>query len=82
MILVETEKDFILGEGVLVNIPEGLELALFKFHLKEKSLIYLRKRYAEDVLGQPELDPDPDSEIEVKFEVTLLKFEKVVFGCI
>lgn len=80
MVLVETEKDFILGEGVLVDIPEGLELALFKFHLKEKSLIYLRKKYAEDVLGQPE--SDPDSEIEVKFEVTLLKFEKVVFGCI
>lgn len=62
------EKDFTLGEGCIAGVPEGIELALLKFHLKEKSLIYLRSKYAEDT--------DEASDAEVKYEITLTDFKK------
>lgn len=68
------EKDFILGEGCLADIPEGLEIALQKFNLKEKSIIYLKNKYAEEVKKSLKMSTSDD---EIKYELTLLQFEKV-----
>lgn len=76
---VELEKEFILGEGCFADIPEGLELALLKFHLKERSLIYLKNKYAVDVKSVCEESPISDPEL--KYEVSLLEFKKVLKKC-
>ncbi|XP_035207177.1 peptidyl-prolyl cis-trans isomerase FKBP4-like [Stegodyphus dumicola] len=73
-IFEDAEKDFILGEGCKVDIPEGLETALLKFRLKERSIIYLKSKYAFDVKGAPEMEIPPN--VDIKYEVTVLSFEK------
>ncbi|XP_071038458.1 peptidyl-prolyl cis-trans isomerase FKBP4 [Parasteatoda tepidariorum] len=72
-IFEDTEKEFILGEGCILNIPEGVEVALLRFHLKEKSMIYLKSQYAFEK-GSDEYDIPPDA--DVQYVVTLLEFEK------
>ncbi|GIY14827.1 peptidyl-prolyl cis-trans isomerase FKBP4 [Caerostris extrusa] len=72
-IFEECEKEFILGECCNAHIIEGIELALFKFHLNEKSLIYLKSKYAFDK-GSEEFKIPADATII--YEVTLLSFEK------
>lgn len=71
--LFEDIKEFILGEGCNSNIPEGIEIALQKFRLKEKSEIFLKNKCVSGEIS--ELSSDFKSEI--KYEVTLLNFEKV-----
>lgn len=65
------EKEFILGEGCIADIPEGLEIALLKFAPQEKSILFLRKKYAEEVLKESNT-----TDAELKYEITLLHFEK------
>ncbi|XP_054708348.1 peptidyl-prolyl cis-trans isomerase FKBP4-like [Uloborus diversus] len=73
-IFEENEVDFILGEGCNENIPEGLEIALYRFHLKEKSLVYLKNKYVTDITVLKDLNEVEEK--EVKYEVLLLSFEK------
>lgn len=71
--VLEEEKEFILGEGCSANIPEGIEIALLKFRLRERSLIYLKNKYAAEGVNES----NSDSDVEVKYEVTLISFERV-----
>ncbi|RZF38651.1 hypothetical protein LSTR_LSTR003457 [Laodelphax striatellus] len=68
--------NFALGEGVISNVPSGVERALEKFKLKEKSKLELSPKYAWGSAGLPELGIPPDSKVTCVVE--LQSFEKVL----
>ncbi|XP_022192065.2 FK506-binding protein 59-like isoform X2 [Nilaparvata lugens] len=68
--------NFALGEGVISNIPSGVERALEKFKLKEKSKLELSPKYAWGSVGLPALSIPPDSKLTCVVE--LQSFEKVL----
>lgn len=73
-IFEECVKQFPLGEGICAGIPESIETALYKFRLKEKSLLSMSGKYAHQT-GSEELKIPPGA--DVTYEVTLLGLEKV-----
>ncbi|CAL1261693.1 unnamed protein product [Larinioides sclopetarius] len=72
-IFEECEKEFILGEGCSVDVVEGIEHALYKFRLNEKSFLYVKSKYGFEK-GSEEFNIPPDATIT--YEVTLLSFTK------
>lgn len=71
----EREVVFNIGEGVEAGIPEGVERALEKFKLKEKSQLEVKAKYAWGKEGRPDLQIPPNT--DVIYTVTLNNFEKV-----
>lgn len=65
---------FTLGEGTESNICEGIERALEKFALGEKSRLTLQPRYAFKSEGNKEMGVPPNSVVE--YVVKLTSFEK------
>lgn len=66
---------FTLGEGSESNICEGIERALEKFTLGEKSRLTLQPKYAYKSEGNSEMGVPPNSVVE--YTVKLVNFEKV-----
>ncbi|XP_041968048.1 peptidyl-prolyl cis-trans isomerase FKBP4 isoform X2 [Aricia agestis] len=65
---------FTLGDGHESNICEGIERALEKFLLNEKSTLILQPKYAFKSKGNAELGVPPNSVVE--YTVKLTSFEK------
>ncbi|XP_045449322.1 FK506-binding protein 59 [Melitaea cinxia] len=65
---------FTLGEGSENNICEGIERALEKFTLGEKSRLTLQPKYAYKSEGNSEMGIPPNSVVE--YTVKLVNFEK------
>lgn len=66
----QKETIFTLGEGCDASIPKGIEKALYKFQLNERSLIHLKDTCEFEEYGIP-------NKSSVTYEVKLLSFEKV-----
>jgi FK506-binding protein 4/5 len=71
---VRSNLEFELGEGLPINICEGLEVALKKFKKEERSLIYLKPSQAWGSQGNKELNVAENA--EVIYEIELISFEK------
>lgn len=71
----ERDVIFNIGEGVEVGIPEGVEKALEKFKLKEKSQLEVKAKYAWGKEGRPDLKIPPNTDLV--YTLTLNNFEKV-----
>ncbi|XP_023940964.2 FK506-binding protein 59 isoform X2 [Bicyclus anynana] len=65
---------FVLGEGSVHNICEGVERALEKFNQGEKSKLIIAPKYAFKSEGNKELGVPPNSVVE--YIVKLVSFEK------
>uniref|UniRef100_A0A1B6DTS3 peptidylprolyl isomerase n=1 Tax=Clastoptera arizonana TaxID=38151 RepID=A0A1B6DTS3_9HEMI len=70
----ERDVSFTLGEGSEHGIPYGVEHALEKFKLKEKSKLEIKSQYAWEKEGKPELNIPADADLE--YTITLNNFEK------
>lgn len=70
----DRDLEFHIGEGCLLDIPIGIEMALLKFSVGEKSRLYLAPMYAFGSDGKPGKSIPPDSLIE--YEVILSDFKK------
>lgn len=66
---------FCIGEGSEHNICDGVERALEKFKIKEKSKLQIKSRYAFGSAGKPELNIPPNADLE--YTITLNNFEKL-----
>lgn len=75
-IVEDRDVTFCLGEGSEHGVPSGVERALDKFKLKEKSCLELSPQYAWGSNGKPDLGIP--SNAKVKYTVTLNNFEKLV----
>jgi len=74
-VVEERDVVFNLGEGSEVNIPTGVEKALEKFKLKEKSQLEVKSKYAWGKEGKAELQIPPDADLI--YTITLNNFEKL-----
>lgn len=72
----ERDVDFTLGEGEVVGIVEGVEIALQRFLNGEKSRLLIKSKYAFKEQGNAEFNIPPDADVE--YEVELKNFEKVI----
>lgn len=61
--------------GSEYNICEGVEKALEKFKIKEKSKILIKSKYAFGANGKPEFNIPPNADVE--YTIRLNNFEKV-----
>ena len=71
----ERDVSFSLGEGSEFGIPPGIERALDKFKLREKSRLELKPAYGWGKEGKPDLGIPPDASLV--YIVTLNNFERV-----
>lgn len=69
------DVEFELGEGDKVNLPEGLEAALYKFKLGERSILSIKSSQLWGGQGFKKFNLEPNT--EVSYEVTMKTFEKV-----
>uniref|UniRef100_A0A1B6LHD6 peptidylprolyl isomerase n=1 Tax=Graphocephala atropunctata TaxID=36148 RepID=A0A1B6LHD6_9HEMI len=74
-VVEERDVTFNLGEGTEADIPQGVEKALEKFKLKEKSQLEVKAKYAWGKEGRPELQIPPNSDLI--YTITLNNFEKL-----
>ncbi|OWR43675.1 hypothetical protein KGM_210582 [Danaus plexippus plexippus] len=65
---------FVLGEGAEINICHGLERAIEKFNLSEKSILTIQPKYAFMSEGNSEMGVPPNAVVE--YTVKLVSFEK------
>jgi len=70
----ERDVKYELGEYYEANIVEGIDVALQKFKMAEKSKLFLKPRYAFGAEGKVEFNVPANSSIV--YEVTLTNFEK------
>lgn len=71
----EREVSFSLGEGLDINIIEGVEKALEKFKKGETSQLTIKPKYAFGTTGSSEFNIP--SNATVQYTVSLKSFEKV-----
>jgi len=71
------EVEFTLGEGEIVGIVEGIEIALQRFMMGEKSRLLIKSKYAFKEKGNIGYNIQPNADVE--YEVELKHFEKVMF---
>lgn len=74
-VVEERDVTFSLGEGSEFGIPPGIERALDKFKLREKSKLELKPMYGWGKEGKPDLGIPPDASLV--YTVTLNNFERV-----
>lgn len=72
------ELEFALGEGIDLNIPIGLEKALYKMNEKEKSRITLQPKYGFGSSGNAALGVPPNAVLQ--YVVELKGFTKVMYN--
>ncbi|XP_032685347.1 FK506-binding protein 59-like isoform X2 [Odontomachus brunneus] len=70
----ERDVEFCLGEGEVVGIVEGVEIALKRFLNEEKSRLIIKSKYAFKEKGNTEFNIPPNADVE--YEVELKSFEK------
>ncbi|KAK0162753.1 hypothetical protein PV327_006505 [Microctonus hyperodae] len=70
----ERDVQFTLGEGEASNIVEGIEEALRRFKLGEKSRLKVKSKYAFKTIGNAEFNIPPSADVE--YIVELKNFEK------
>ncbi|XP_036145842.1 FK506-binding protein 59 [Monomorium pharaonis] len=70
----DRDVEFVLGEGEVVGIVEGVEIALQRFLKGEKSRLLIKSKYAFKNAGNPEYNIPPNADIE--YEIELQNFEK------
>ncbi|CAL1683745.1 unnamed protein product [Lasius platythorax] len=70
----ERDVEFILGEGEIVGIVEGVEIALTHFLSGEKSRLLIKSKYAFKEQGNSEFNIPPNADVE--YEIELKNFEK------
>ncbi|XP_014671191.1 PREDICTED: peptidyl-prolyl cis-trans isomerase FKBP4-like isoform X2 [Priapulus caudatus] len=70
----DRDLTFVLGEGEEVDVPAGVERALKKFKLHERSLLTLKPEYAFGRSGHERFGVPADAAVE--YEITLNSFEK------
>ncbi|XP_012218619.1 FK506-binding protein 59 isoform X2 [Linepithema humile] len=70
----ERDVEFTLGEGEIVGIVEGVEIALQRFLNGEKSRLLIKSKYAFKEEGNTEFNIPPNADVE--YEVELKSFEK------
>lgn len=71
----DRDVEFVLGEGEVVGIVEGVEIALQRFLKGEKSRLLIKSKYAFKEQGNPKYNIPPDADVE--YEVELQNFERV-----
>ena len=71
----DRDVEFIVSEADAAGVVDGIDIAIQKFNKEEKSLLTLSPKYAFGREGKPEYNIPPNA--EVKYEVTLISFEKV-----
>lgn len=74
----DRDVEFVLGEGEVVEIVEGVETALQSFLKGEKSRLLIKSKYAFKQQGSPKYNIPPNADVE--YEVELQNFEKV-YNC-
>jgi len=72
----ERDVEFTLGEGEVVGIVEGVEIALQRFLNGEKSRLLIKSNYAFKEQGNAEFNIPPNADVE--YEIELKSFEKVI----
>ncbi|XP_070161464.1 FK506-binding protein 59 [Polyergus mexicanus] len=70
----ERDVEFTLGEGEIVGVVEGIEIALQRFLSEEKSRLLIKSKYAFKEKGNSEFNIPPNADVE--YEVELKNFEK------
>ncbi|GAB6024139.1 Peptidyl-prolyl cis-trans isomerase FKBP4 [Chamberlinius hualienensis] len=70
----ERDLTFVLGEGSVERIPEGVEKGLEKFLKGERSVLTLSPKYAFENVEKLEFDIPRDAILE--YDITLKSFEK------
>ncbi|KAL0106891.1 hypothetical protein PUN28_015430 [Cardiocondyla obscurior] len=70
----DRDVEFTLGEGEIVGVVDGVEIALQRFLKGEKSRLFIKSKYAFKSQGKPEYNIPPNADIE--YEVKLQDFEK------
>lgn len=74
----DRDVEFTLGEGEIVGIVQGVEIALQRFLKGEKSRLLIKSKYAFKEQGNAEYNIPPNADVE--YEVELQNFEKVIVG--
>ncbi|XP_074096139.1 FK506-binding protein 59kD isoform X1 [Cotesia typhae] len=74
-IFEERDVTFNLGEGEDQGIVEGLEAALAKFRIGEKSRLVIKSKFAFKKTGNKEFNIPPDADVE--YIVEMKSFEKL-----
>ena len=72
----DRDVEFVLGEGEVAGIINGVEIALQRFLKNEKSRLLIKSKYAFKEQGNPEFNIPPNADVE--YEVELQNFEKVI----
>ena len=72
----DRDVEFVLGEGEVAGIIDGIEIALQRFLKSEKSRLFIRSKYAFKEQGNPTFNIPPNADVE--YEVELQNFEKVI----
>lgn len=72
----DRDVEFTLGEGEVVGVVQGVEIALQRFLKGEKSRLLIKSQYAFKEQGNPEYNIPPNADVE--YEVELQNFEKVI----
>ncbi|XP_011692862.1 PREDICTED: FK506-binding protein 59 isoform X2 [Wasmannia auropunctata] len=70
----DRDVEFVLGEGEVAGIIEGVETALQRFLKGEKSRLLIKSKYAFKEKGNSEYNIPPNADVE--YEVELQNFEK------
>jgi FKBP-type peptidyl-prolyl cis-trans isomerase len=68
--------EFNIGDGVMSNVIEGLEIALKRMKEGEKCRLDIKPSMAYGSKGNPDLGVPPDA--DVVYDVELLSFENVI----
>lgn len=71
----DREVEFVLGEGEVEGVIDGVEIALKHFLKGEKSLLLIKSRYAFKKEGNPKYNIPPSADVE--YEVELQNFEVI-----
>jgi len=72
----DRDVEFVLGEGEVAGIIEGVEIALQRFLKGEKSKLLIKSKYAFKEEGNSKYNIPPNADVE--YEVELQNFEKVI----
>lgn len=74
----ERQVSFTLGDGWEFDIPVGVEKALKKFRMGEKSIVNIMSQYAFGARGSERFGIPPDT--DVKYTLELKEFTKVCYA--
>lgn len=74
----DREVEFTIGDGVIANVIEGLDIAIKRMKEGEKCRLDIKPSMAYGSKGNPELGVPPDADLV--YDVELHSFENVSIG--